>query len=121
MSRFEQQAGGNPALMRRIALAFVDQLPGWRAEFNAAAERPDLLAPLLHKMKGSCHAISATEAAEAFEKAEKTLQALGFQREAGLHSMLVLLAEIEMQLQIYIDPPRARGAEDGTEDGAIEA
>ncbi len=101
--RFAQQAGGNPALMRRIAQAFVDQLPGWRADFSAAAERPELLTPLLHKMKGSCHAISATEAAEVFEQAELSVQAPGFKTGAQLHHVLVLLTEIEAQLQVYID------------------
>jgi HPt (histidine-containing phosphotransfer) domain-containing protein len=72
-TRFALQAGGSPALMSRIALAFVGQLPEWRKKLVAAAQQPDQLASLLHKMKGSCHAISATVAAETFAKAELAL------------------------------------------------
>lgn len=99
---FEQQAGGNPALMARIALAFVGQLPQWRAEFAAAAPNRDRLAAVLHKMKGSCHAISAPGAAEAFEQAELALQNQ-HSAEAGLQHLLVLISEIEAELRVLID------------------
>lgn len=105
--RFEKQAGGSPAVMLRVAQAFSRQLPAWRADFAAAAARPEELAPLLHKIKGSCHAISATGAAAAFEQAEQSLQAPGFDAEALTQQLLALLVEIEAELQALSDGSRA--------------
>lgn len=115
---FVLQAGGHPALMLRIARAFVGQLPAWRAEFMEAANDPARLSPLLHKMKGSCHAISAPQAALAFECAEAAVQVPGFAAsptgpQAGL---LSLIAEIEAELHDLIgrhEPPGQAHAEAG--------
>lgn len=101
-ARFVHQAGGNPALMARIAKAFVGQLPEWRTEFAAAKPNLAPLGALLHKMKGSCHAISATGAAEVFAKAELALQAPDFKAETDLEHLLVLVAEIETDLRTLI-------------------
>lgn len=106
-ARFVQQAGGNPALMARIAQAFVGQLPEWRTEFAAAKPNRAPLAALLHKMKGSCHAISATGAAEAFAKAELALQVPDFKADAELEHLLVLVAEIETDLKALINQAQA--------------
>ncbi len=99
-TRFALQTGGNPSLMMRVAQAFLSQLPAWRADFSAAAADPAALSLLLHKMKGSCHAISASGAAQAFECAEMALQAQG--RLAGSDTLLSLLAEIETELRTLI-------------------
>lgn len=107
-TRFVQQAGGSPALMARIAQAFVGQLPAWRAEFAAAEPHRDQLAALLHKMKGSCHAISATAAAETFAKAELTLQAPGSKGGVELQHLLVLVSEIEAELKTLIGQQEAQ-------------
>lgn len=100
--RFEQQVGGNPALMVRIARAFVGQLPGWRAEFLAANHQPATLVTLLHKMKGSCQAITAHKAAETFAQAEKALQSPSAASGSMLSELLVLVAELEAELNDLI-------------------
>ena len=69
--------GDNPELLARLAAAFLRQLPGWLADFELHTQAGDTerVARLLHKMKGSCHAVSATAVALEFEKAERTLAA----------------------------------------------
>ena len=69
--------GGNPDLLARLATAFLRQLPVWLADFELHSQSGDTgsVAKLLHKMKGSCHAVSATAVALEFEKAEQTLAA----------------------------------------------
>lgn len=96
--RFAQQAG-NPALMLRIARAFLSQSPQWRAEFAHAAPHHDQRSALLHKMKGSCYAISATGAAQAFAQAEAVLHATDDQTQ----HLLTLVSEIEAELLALID------------------
>jgi HPt (histidine-containing phosphotransfer) domain-containing protein len=69
--------GDNPDLLARLAGAFLRQLPVWLADFELHSQAGDTerVAKLLHKMKGSCHAVSATAVALEFEKAEHTLAA----------------------------------------------
>lgn len=69
--------GDNPDLLARLAAAFLRQLPDWLADFELHTQAGDTerVARLLHKMKGSCHAVSATAVALEFEKAEHTLAA----------------------------------------------
>ena len=69
--------GDNPDLLARLAAAFLRQLPVWLADFELHSQAGDTesVAKLLHKMKGSCHAVSATAVALEFEKAEQTLAA----------------------------------------------
>ena len=69
--------GDNPDLLARLAAAFLRQLPDWLADFELHSQAGDneRVARLLHKMKGSCHAVSATAVALEFEKAEHTLAA----------------------------------------------
>jgi HPt (histidine-containing phosphotransfer) domain-containing protein len=69
--------GDNPDLLARLAAAFLRQLPDWLADFELHSQAGDneRVARLLHKMKGSCHAVSATAVALEFEKAERTLAA----------------------------------------------
>ncbi len=69
--------GDNPDLLARLAVAFLRQLPDWLADFELHSQAGDneRVARLLHKMKGSCHAVSATAVALEFEKAEHTLAA----------------------------------------------
>jgi HPt (histidine-containing phosphotransfer) domain-containing protein len=69
--------GDNPDLLARLAAAFLRQLPDWLADFELHSQAGDTerVARLLHKMKGSCHAVSATAVALEFEKAEHTLAA----------------------------------------------
>ena len=72
-----QLIGDNPDLLARLAAAFLRQLPVWLADFELHSQAGDAesVAKLLHKMKGSCHAVSATSVALEFEKAEHTLAA----------------------------------------------
>jgi HPt (histidine-containing phosphotransfer) domain-containing protein len=76
-----QQLGGligdNPDLLARLAATFLRQLSVWLADFELHSQTGDTesVAKLLHKMKGSCHAVSATAVALEFEKAEQTLAA----------------------------------------------
>ncbi len=69
--------GDNPDLLARLAAAFLRQLPDWLADFELHSQAGDTerVARLLHKMKGSCHAVSATAVALEFEKAEHNLAA----------------------------------------------
>ena len=69
--------GDNPDLLGRLAGAFLRQLPVWLSDFELHSQAGDneRVAKLLHKMKGSCHAVSATAVALEFEKAEHTLAA----------------------------------------------
>lgn len=97
-ARFEQQAGGNPALMVRVAQAFLGQLPSWRAELTATRGEQKKLTDLLHKMKGSCQAITATEAAKAFAQAEQALKSPAPQTDITLSGLLTLVTEIETEL-----------------------
>lgn len=72
-----QLIGDNPELLARLAGVFLRQLPDWLADFERHSQAGDTerVAKLLHKMKGSCHAVSATAVALEFEKAERTLAA----------------------------------------------
>ena len=69
--------GDNPVMLERLAAAFLRQLPAWLSDFDLHSQTGDTeqLAKLLHKMKGSCHAICATAVALEFEKAEHKLAA----------------------------------------------
>jgi HPt (histidine-containing phosphotransfer) domain-containing protein len=69
--------GDNPDLLARLAAAFLRQLPDWLADFERHSQAGDneRVGQLLHKMKGSCHAVSATAVALEFEKAEYILAA----------------------------------------------
>lgn len=75
--RLTSMIGNKPELLARLAAAFLRQLPEWLAEFELHSQAGDheRVARLLHKMKGSCHAVSATAVALEFEKAEHTLAA----------------------------------------------
>jgi len=75
--RLSSMIGNNPDLLARLAAAFLRQLPDWLADFELHSQAGDheRVARLLHKMKGSCHAVSATAVALEFEKAEHTLAA----------------------------------------------
>lgn len=97
-ARFTQQAGGSPALMVRVAQAFLSQLPQWRADFATATQRKDGVGLLLHKMKGSCYAISAAQAAETFSQAEQALRAAEPNAQAQWQNLLDLIGEIETEL-----------------------
>lgn len=102
ITRFEQQVGGNPALMVRIAQAFLGQLQGWQADFLAAKDQPERLGALLHKMKGSCHAVTAAEAANTCAQTEKALQLSGKASDLMLSNVLALIAELEAELSALI-------------------
>lgn len=99
-ARFTQQAGGSAAIMVRIAQAFLGQLPDWRAQYKQSAGSAQT-ALLLHKMKGSCHAISANRAAQAFAQAEQALHQPSFQADQ-MPLLLALIAEIEAELHALI-------------------
>jgi HPt (histidine-containing phosphotransfer) domain-containing protein len=74
--------GDSPQLLVRLGTVFLEQLPGWVSDFEQQLRASDgeRLARLLHKMKGSCHAICASGVAREFASAELALtQALALQ------------------------------------------
>lgn len=66
---------GDLALLSQVCEAFLEQLPPWRLAFDEASGAGDrfALGKLLHKMKGSCYAVSAHGVARTLEEAEQTL------------------------------------------------
>ena len=107
--RLTSQIGHRSDLLSRLADAFIRQLEPWQADFAQGLLAGDVerVGRLLHKMKGSCHAVSATAAAQAFEKAEQTLALAAQRRQSGLsnsldwdgNALLVLLREIEAEFK----------------------
>jgi HPt (histidine-containing phosphotransfer) domain-containing protein len=110
--RLTSQIGHRSDLLSRLADAFIRQLEPWQADFAQGLLAGDVegVGRLLHKMKGSCHAVSATAAAQAFEKAEQTLALAAQRRQSGLsnsldwdgNALLVLLREIEAEFKLIL-------------------
>ena len=110
--RLTSQIGHHSDLLSRLADAFIRQLEPWQADFAQGLLAGDVegVGRLLHKMKGSCHAVSATAAAQAFEKAEQTLALAAQRRQSGLsnsldwdgNALLVLLREIEAEFKLIL-------------------
>jgi HPt (histidine-containing phosphotransfer) domain-containing protein len=110
--RLTSQIGHRSDLLNRLADAFIRQLEPWQADFAQGLLAGDVegVSRLLHKMKGSCHAVSATAAAQAFEKAEQTLALAAQRRQSGLsnsldwdgNALLVLLREIEAEFKLIL-------------------
>jgi len=110
--RLTSQIGHRSDLLSRMADAFIRQLEPWQADFAQGLLAGDVegVGRLLHKMKGSCHAVSATAAAQAFEKAEQTLALAAQRRQSGLsnsldwdgNALLVLLREIEAEFKLIL-------------------
>ena len=107
--RLTSQIGHRSDLLNRLADAFIRQLEPWQTEFAQRLQAGDAegVGKLLHKMKGSCHAVSATAAAQAFEKAEQTLALAAQRRHSGSsqllewdgNALLILLREIEAEFK----------------------
>jgi HPt (histidine-containing phosphotransfer) domain-containing protein len=93
--------GDNPDLLARLAAAFLRQLPVWLADFELHSQAGDTerVAKLLHKMKGSCHAVSATAVALEFEKAE---HALGASLPWNGDMLLQLLQEMKKEFTLIL-------------------
>ena len=112
IERLNNQIGHRSDLLSRLADAFIRQLEPWQADFAQGLLAGDVegVGRLLHKMKGSCHAVSATAAAQAFEKAEQTLALAAQRRQSGLsnsldwdgNALLVLLREIEAEFKLIL-------------------
>ncbi|MES2976904.1 MAG: Hpt domain-containing protein [Pseudomonadota bacterium] len=110
---FAQTTGGL-GLHARVAAAFLRQSGGWRDDFVLACERHDAAAlkELLHKMKGSCHAVAAPVAASAFQQAENDVAHVtpsAWQKQST--ALLAMIVSIEAELSVLIDeasklPPR---------------
>ena len=110
--RLTSQIGHRSDLLSRLADAFIRQLEPWQADFAQGLLAGDVegVGRLLHKMKGSCHAVSATAAAQAFEKAEQTLALAAQRRQSGLsnsldwdgNALLDLLGEIEAEFKLMV-------------------
>jgi HPt (histidine-containing phosphotransfer) domain-containing protein len=110
--RLTSQIGHRSDLLSRLADAFIRQLEPWQADFAQGLLAGDVegVGRLLHKMKGSCHAVSATAAAQAFEKAEQTLALAAQRRQSGLsnsldwdgNALVVLLREIEAEFKLIL-------------------
>jgi HPt (histidine-containing phosphotransfer) domain-containing protein len=109
IERLSSQIGNRSDLLSRLADAFIRQLESWQTDFVQRLQAGDAegVGKLLHKMKGSCHAVSATAAAQAFEKAEQTLALAAQRRHAGSsllldwdgNALLVILGEIEAEFK----------------------
>jgi HPt (histidine-containing phosphotransfer) domain-containing protein len=87
LPQLTELVGHRPALLVRLGTVFLEQLPGWLSEFEQQMQVGDAerLARLLHKMKGSCHAICASGVAREFESAEQSL-ALAIESQKALQS-----------------------------------
>jgi HPt (histidine-containing phosphotransfer) domain-containing protein len=97
-----QATTGGLVLLAKVAAAFLRQLEPWRRDFQSKSEAGETraMAELLHKMKGSCYAISAHAAAAQFAASEHALQqgdvsAWESQREV----VLDVLEQIEQELR----------------------
>ena len=109
IERLNSQIGHRSDLLSRLADAFIRQLESWQTDFVQRLQAGDAegVGKLLHKMKGSCHAVSATAAAQAFEKAEQTLALAAQRRQSGSsqllewdgNALLVILGEIEAEFK----------------------
>ena len=109
IERLNNQIGHRSDLLSRLADAFIRQLDSWQTDFAQRLQAGDAegVGKLLHKMKGSCHAVSATAAALAFEKAEQTLALAAQRQETGSskslewngNELLVTLSEIEAEFK----------------------
>lgn len=98
------RTSGNRALLAIVGQAFLDQLPGWRHDVDAASQRDDrpALGDLLHKMKGGCYAVAANPAALAFDAAERALPTMTRAAWTATSAMLLsLLARIELELIVH--------------------
>jgi HPt (histidine-containing phosphotransfer) domain-containing protein len=112
LAQLQSLIGTSPQLLVRLAKAFTGQLPDWLADFErqTQAGNTEQMARLLHKMKGGCHAISATAVAQAFASAEQALALAAQQLAAnpgdtlawsGAH-LLVLLREVQAELDALV-------------------
>ena len=109
IERLNSQIGHRSDLLSRLADAFIRQLESWQTDFAQRLQAGDAegVGKLLHKMKGSCHAVSATAAAQAFEKAEQTLALAAQRQQTGSsqllewdgNALLILLREIEAEFK----------------------
>ena len=109
IERLNSQIGHRSDLLSRLADAFIRQLDSWQTDFAQRLQAGDAegVGKLLHKMKGSCHAVSATAAALAFEKAEQTLALAAQRQQTGSsqllewdgNALLILLREIEAEFK----------------------
>ena len=107
--RLTSQIGHRSDLLSRLADAFIRQLESWQTDFAQRLQAGDAegVGKLLHKMKGSCHAVSAPAAALAFEKAEQTLALAAQRQQTGSsqllewdgNALLILLREIEAEFK----------------------
>jgi hypothetical protein len=96
-----RQTMGELSVFDYVAVAYLGQLPAWRADFVEHSHTFDrrLLTALVHKMKGSCQAVAALGVAQEFAQAERDLPSLPAQDwpacQARLAAQLVKLeAEI---------------------------
>lgn len=92
----------NVELMAVVTQAFLRQLPPWRSDFcsQTEAHHVSALADLLHKMKGSCFAVAADDAAVQFGLAEDCLNHISHEEWRRRSSMLLkVLDEIEAELR----------------------
>jgi HPt (histidine-containing phosphotransfer) domain-containing protein len=109
LHRLNSQIGHRSDLLCRLADVFIRQLEPWQTDFAQRLQAGDAvgLGKLLHKMKGSCHAVSATAAAQAFEKAEQTLALAAQRQQTGSsnslewngNELLATLSEIEAEFK----------------------
>jgi peroxiredoxin len=91
----------NVDLMTVVTQAFLRQLPLWRSDFCSQTEVHNIVAlsDMLHKMKGSCFAVAADDAAEQFGLAEASLKHISEEAWQSKSSMLLnVLDEIEAEL-----------------------
>jgi hypothetical protein len=96
---------GDLNLLAIVSEAFLRQVPSWRTDFCKITETYDVdaLADLLHKMKGSCYAISAHGVAAAFNLAERNIRngnQKAWPRQSSI--LLDLMDQIELELRAII-------------------
>jgi hypothetical protein len=95
----------NVELMTAVTQAFLRQLPLWRSDFCSQTEVHNVVAlsDLLHKMKGSCLAVAADDAAVQIGLAEASLKHISEEAWQSKSSMLLnILDELEAELRTML-------------------
>ena len=98
-------------LLPLVGAAFLRQLPHWQTAFLAATESHDVaaLVELLHKMKGSCHAIAAHDVARQFELAEQSIKHIvPVEWRMQKCALLKQIQQIKIELQTVIAAQNAK-------------
>lgn len=96
-----EQSSGHLKWLPVVAAAFLRQLPQWRVDFATALaeQNPGQQLDLLHKIKGSCHAVAAYKIIEVINQAEV---AHGLCEPLAQFGLLSHLERVETDLRVIV-------------------